>query len=100
MVFSFSIYVKNEFVFIFTFQLLPLATGKIYPSISKNGQHNPVVALEGYISAYSKCDFQIPHAKIYQNVSFQFTSSCETKDTAVLVLLRMLLSDTLGENGF
>ena len=63
-------------------------------------QHNAALALEGYIFACSKWDFQIPHAKMYQNVSFQFSSSCETKDIPVLVLLRMLLRDTLGENGF
>ena len=43
---------KKEFVFIFTYHLLPLATGKDYPSISKTGQQNPVIALEDFISAY------------------------------------------------
>ena len=56
-------------LFLFSlFQLLPLAMGKVYPSISRIVQHNPDGALEGYISAYSKHDFQIPHPKIYQNL--------------------------------
>ena len=50
------------------FQLLPLAMGKVYSRISRIGQHNPDRALEGYISAYSKNHFQIPHPKIYQNL--------------------------------
>ena len=41
---------KNEFIFVFTYHLLPLATGKDYPSMSKIGQHNPVVALKDLIS--------------------------------------------------
>ena len=82
------------------FRLLPLAKGKVYPSISKIGQHNPAINLEGYIVVYSKCDFQIPHAKIYQNVNLQFTIFCEFKDIPILVSLRTLLSATLGENGF
>ena len=40
------------------FSLLPLAMGKVYPSISKKGQHNPAIALEGYISAYSSVIFR------------------------------------------
>ena len=31
--------------------------------------------MEGYTSVYSKCDFQIFHAKIFQNINFQLTSS-------------------------
>ena len=67
--------------------------GKVYPSISKIGQCNPAIA-------YSKCDFQIPHAKIYQNVNFQLTNSSESKDIPILVSLRMLLSIMFEENGF
>ena len=79
------------------FWLLPLAMGKVYSSISKTGQHKPSIALEGYISAYIvKCDCQIPHAKIHQNVNFQLNSSSE--DIAILVSLRTLLSVTLGKN--
>ena len=72
----------------------------IYPNISKIGQHNPAIALEGYISAHAKCDFQISHAKIYQNVNLQLTISREFKDIPILVLLRTLLNATLEENGF
>ena len=70
----FSFYIKKLNLFLFSlFQLLPLAMGKVYPSISRIAQHrivqhNPDRALEGYISAYSKHDFQIPHPKIYQNL--------------------------------
>lgn len=46
----------NLFSFL-PFRLLLLATGKLFPSISKIGQNNPAIAVEGYISAYSKCNF-------------------------------------------
>ena len=36
---------------------------------------NPAVALEDIISAYFQCDFLIPHAKIYQNSTFQLISA-------------------------
>ena len=81
-------------------QSLALATGNVYPSISKIGQYNPAIAFEGYISTYSNCDFQILHAKIYQYVNVQLTTSCESEDILILVLLRTLLSVMLGENGF
>ena len=96
----FSYYLqKIKFSFL-PFLLLPLATGIICPGISKIGQHNPAIAFEGYISTYSKCDFQILLAKIYPNVNFQLTTSCESEDILILVLLKMLLSITLGENSF
>ena len=66
--------------------MLLLATGKDYTIILKIGQQNPGKALENFISAYFKSDFQIPHAKIYQNTNFQLTSSSESK-----VSLRLLL---------
>ena len=81
------------------YQLLALATGKVYRDISKIGLHNPVIAFKGYISVH-KCDIQILHTKIYQNVNFQLTSSCESEDIPILVSLRTLLRVTLGENGF
>ena len=40
----------NLFSFL-PFQLLPLATWQVYPSILKIGQHNTAIALENYISA-------------------------------------------------
>ena len=82
------------------FWLLPLATGKVYPSISKIGQHNPAIALKITFSAYFKCDFQIPHVKIYQHVPFQLVNSCESEDIPILVSLRTLLSIMSGETGF
>ena len=86
----------NLFLFL-SFQLLPLSMGNKYPSISKigQGQHSPALALESYISAYSKCGFQIPHPRYYQSVNFQLTSSCESEDIPIFVFLRMLLSITL-----
>ena len=45
------------------YQLLALATGKVYPDISKIGLHNPVIAFKVYISVH-KCDIQILHTKI------------------------------------
>ena len=71
-------------------QLLPLATGNIHCSISKIRQHNPAIAFEGYTFAHSKCDFQISHVKIYHNVNFQLSRSCESEDIPILVLLRVL----------
>ena len=97
----FSYYLQKINLFSFlSFSLLPLATGNIYSSISKIGQHNPTTAFEGYISKYSDCDFQIPHAKIYPNVNFQLITSCEFEDILILVSLRTLLSIMLGENSF
>ena len=98
-VFSYYLQKINLFSFL-PFSLLPLATGNIYPSISKIGQHNLAIAFEGYISTYSKCDFQILHAKIYPNANLHLTTSCESEDILILVSLRMLLSITLGENSF
>ena len=91
---------KNNLLSFVPFLLLPLATGNVYPSISKIGQHNPALTFEGYISTYSKCDFQILHAKIYPNVNFQLTTICESQDVLILVLLRTLLSVALGKNSF
>ena len=54
----------NMFSFL-PFQLLPSATGKKYPSISKIGHYNPAIALEDFIFAYYKYDFQVHHSKIY-----------------------------------
>ena len=80
---------KNKFVFIFTsYHLLPLATGKDYPNISKIGQQNPGITLKDFISAYFNCDF---HTKIYQNTNFHLTSSFESADIPAEVLLRSLL---------
>ena len=98
-VFSYYLQKINLFSFL-PFPLLPLATGRVYHSLSKIGQHNPAIAFEGYISTYSKCDFQIIHAKIYPNVNFQLTTSCESEDILILVSLRMLLGVTLEENSF
>ena len=50
--------------------------------------------------AYPKCDFQIQHAKIYQNTNVQLASSFELEDIPALVSLRLLLSIMLRENGF
>ena len=63
--------------------MLPLATGKEYPSISKKGQQNPGIALEDFNSVYFRCDFQIPRVKICQNTNFQLTSSCESIDIPI-----------------
>ena len=98
-VFSYYLQKINLFSFL-PFLLLPLATGNVYHSLSKIGQHNPAIAFEGYISTYSKFDFQIIHAKIYMNVNFQLTTSCESEDILILVSLRMLLDVTLEENSF
>ena len=58
----------------FHFYFISFATPsnrKVYPSSSKIGQKNPGIALKDFISAYFKCDFQIPHAKTYQNTNFR-----------------------------
>ena len=70
---------KKKSVSIFTSYLLPLATVKVYPSSSKIGQKNPGIALKDFISAYFKCDFQIPHAKTYQNTSFRLPALMSPK---------------------
>ena len=71
---------KPKSVSIFTsYHLLPLATVKVYPSSSKIGQKNPGIALKDFISAYFKCDFQIPHAKTYQNTSFRLPALMSPK---------------------
>ena len=97
----FSYYLqKINLLWSLPFSLLPLATGNLYPSISKIGRHNLAKTFEGYISTYSECDFQIFHAKIYPNVNFQLTTFCESEEILILVSLRKLLSVTLGENSF
>ena len=88
-------------MFIFIFSVITPSNVECISSHFRDGQQNPAIALEGYISAYSKCDFRIPLAKIYQNVNFQLTSSCEIKDIPISTSLRTLLSVTLeGKNGF
>ena len=57
------LYGKNKFVFIFTYHLQPLATGKDYPSISKIGQQNPGIAFEDFISAHLSVIFRFPMPK-------------------------------------
>ena len=89
----------NMFYFFFS-QILPSATGKVYPSISRIAFCNPDISLEGYMIAYPKCDFQIQHAKIYQNTNVQLASSFELEDIPASVSLRLLLSIMLRENGF
>ena len=42
-----------------------------------------VITSEDFISAYFKCEFQIPLAKIYQNTTFQLSRSCESKDVPI-----------------
>ena len=78
---------------VFIFLLLPLATKKVYSSVSKIGHYNAAISLKGYNFTFCKCDFQISQAKIYQNVNFQLTSSSESKDIPI--------SDAMLEkNGF
>ena len=81
---------QKKFVLIFTYHLLPLATGtgKDYPRISKIEQQNPVIALEDLISAYFKYDFQTSHAKIYQKKNF---SALQLKDVQAQGCLNLKL---------